>query len=118
MVLSHQNHVVLMSQACVTIIGHEDVPVLDCCLRHFTELVLPIVDHHTWESWPRPLPGQHIADPGCEGASEPALGHEHRRAGPAPHQLQHSKEHFLNLTWKHSRAVLGGMGVGELAQRA
>lgn len=27
-------------------------------------------------------------------------GHEHRRAMPAPHQLQHSREQALHLPWK------------------
>ena len=38
---------VLMSQACVSIKGHADIPGLACCLRYLTELALSLDDHHT-----------------------------------------------------------------------
>ena len=33
-------------------------------------------------------------------------GHKHRRASPAPHQLQHSGEQALHLTWTAQQNLL------------
>lgn len=40
-----------MSQACVSIEGHTDIPGLDYPLRHYAELAPAFLGHHIQESW-------------------------------------------------------------------
>lgn len=83
------------------------------------ELVLPLTDHHTWESCSWLLLGQHgRASYNGMDMGELAQWSKWGRAGPIPYLLWHSGELSLSSPGKQSRADLGSMGTENLAQRA